>query len=194
MEFDAVEIRRPRSANGGGWFRSTRQRTRSQAQLLIGMTLEEKNRQAARGNSRISQADLGLADRRSQQRIAALTAKQLQVATERIFRTDETAKIKLQTRNIDRVTVASTRSIWKHTYAKLHLARLIVLDLALIDPIGASSSRFRITRSISRWKNEIVLDLKDEKPRQKRRARRCVGRHRGEQNARGDERWSCGAT
>ena len=57
------------------------------------------------------------------------------VATERVFRSDETPKLKLITRNIESVTVRAYKVDLETYFRKMHLARGVEgLDIALIDP------------------------------------------------------------
>ena len=77
----------------------------------------------------------GPAAGRAQQAAARLTAKTMTVATERVFRSDETPKLKLVTRNIEAVTVRVYKVDLETYFRKMHLARGVEgLDIALIDP------------------------------------------------------------
>ena len=69
------------------------------------------------------------------QAIARLTAKSMSVATERIFRSDETPKLKLVSRNVESVTVRAYKVDLETYFRKMHLARGVEgLDISLIDP------------------------------------------------------------
>ncbi len=71
----------------------------------------------------------------AQQRIANLTAKQLEVVTERKFLSDEEPQILVTTRNLEKVTVKIYRIDMADYFRKMHLATGIeTLDIALIDP------------------------------------------------------------
>ncbi|MFN0050915.1 MAG: MG2 domain-containing protein, partial [Planctomycetales bacterium] len=71
----------------------------------------------------------------AQQRIANLTAKQLEIVTERKFRTNEKPRITLGTRNLENVTVKLYRIDLTDYFRKMHLATGVEsLDIALIDP------------------------------------------------------------
>ena len=77
----------------------------------------------------------GPAQRRAMQAAARLTAKTMTVSTERIFRSDETPKLKLVSRNIESVTVRVYKVDLETYFRKMHLARGVEgLDIALIDP------------------------------------------------------------
>ncbi|HPZ84710.1 MAG TPA: hypothetical protein PL064_14820, partial [Thermogutta sp.] len=67
--------------------------------------------------------------------IARLTAKTLTVETPRVFRSDETPKVRLITRNIEKVSVAVYRLDPEAYFRKMHtLTGVEQLDVALIDP------------------------------------------------------------
>lgn len=67
--------------------------------------------------------------------IARLTAKTLNVETPRVFRSDETPKVRLITRNIEKVSVAVYRLDPEAYFRKMHtLTGVEQLDVALIDP------------------------------------------------------------
>ncbi len=106
----------------------------SKASFLIGTTLEDKLGRLAEAldsyrlvkGSRQSQA---------QDRISNLTTSQLSVATERKFRSDEKPRIRLTTRNLEKVDVKIYRVDMVDYFRKMHLASgLETLDIALIDP------------------------------------------------------------
>ena len=56
----------------------------------------------------------------AQQAIARLTAKTMTVATERVFRSDETPRLKLVTRNIESVTVRAYKVDLETYFRKMH--------------------------------------------------------------------------
>ena len=69
------------------------------------------------------------------QAAARLTAKTMTVATERVFRSDETPKIKLVSRNVESVTVRVYKVDLETYFRRMHLARGVEgLDIALIEP------------------------------------------------------------
>ena len=107
----------------------------SQAQMLIGVVLEEKKLDPTAAIAEYVKVTWGSRAGPAQQRIAQLRAKQLRIATERIFRSNETPYIKLDSRNVDKVTVRVYTVDLETYFRKMHLARGIEsLDLALIDP------------------------------------------------------------
>ena len=71
----------------------------------------------------------------ARRRIANLTAKQLDVVTERKFRSNEKPVIKVRTRNLEKVSVKIYRIDMVSYFRKMHLASGVeTLDIALIDP------------------------------------------------------------
>ncbi|HEV3021748.1 MAG TPA: tetratricopeptide repeat protein [Pirellulales bacterium] len=77
----------------------------SQAQFMIAVTLEEKFGKLDEALKEYRKVTWGNHAAAAQQRIARLTEKALTIATERVYRTNETPKIKLVSRNIEKVTV-----------------------------------------------------------------------------------------
>lgn len=106
----------------------------SQAAFSIGSTRENQ----------LGQLDLALEaykkvrgtyEAQAKQRIDNLTARQLQVVTERKFHTDEKPRIRITTRNIEKLSVRMYRIDMVDYFRKMHLATGVEsLDIALIDP------------------------------------------------------------
>ncbi|NQT17653.1 MAG: tetratricopeptide repeat protein, partial [Planctomycetes bacterium] len=107
----------------------------SRAQFMIAATLEQKLAQPADALEEYRKVTWGNHAAKAKQAIARLTAKTMSVATERKFRSDETPKLKLFTRNIESVTVRAYKVDLETYFRKMHLARGVeALDVALIDP------------------------------------------------------------
>jgi uncharacterized protein YfaS (alpha-2-macroglobulin family)/TolA-binding protein len=71
----------------------------------------------------------------AQRRLAELRATRLSVLSERVFRTDEIARVKVDLRNIEALTVKLYRLDMEDFFRKSHgLAGVDALDLVLIDP------------------------------------------------------------
>jgi len=106
------------------------------AQLLIGITLEEKLGKLEEAIEAYKKVDGSPeAQNRAVRRIAQLTEKSLNVATERVFRSGETPRLKVRTRNIEKLTVRAFTVDLETYFRKMHLARGVEgLDIALIDP------------------------------------------------------------
>lgn len=106
----------------------------SRAALNIGVTLEVHLGKLAESLEAYKKV-VGPHQGAAQQRIANLTAKQLEIVTERKFRSNEKARIKLTTRNLESVSVKLYRVDLTDYFRKMHLATGIEsLDIALIDP------------------------------------------------------------
>ncbi|HQU41753.1 MAG TPA: tetratricopeptide repeat protein, partial [Pirellulales bacterium] len=107
----------------------------SQAQYLVALTIEEKQGKLEEALKEYRKVTWGNYAGKAQQRISRLTAKEMTVATERVFRSNETPKIKLTTRNIESVTVRAYAVDLGTYFRKMHLASGVEgLDIALIDP------------------------------------------------------------
>ena len=106
----------------------------SRAALMIGVTLEERLgrlEDALEAYKKVT----GQFESKAQERITRLTEPLLEIVTERKFRSDEQPRIKLSTRNLEKVTVKVYRVDMTHYFRKMHLATGIEsLDIALIDP------------------------------------------------------------
>ena len=107
----------------------------SRAQYLIGATLEQKLGRLEDALEEYRKVTWGSAAGDARMAAARLTAKTMTVSTERIFRSDETPKLKLVTRNIESVTVRVYKVDLETYFRKMHLARGVEgLDISLIDP------------------------------------------------------------
>ncbi|MCF7854144.1 MAG: tetratricopeptide repeat protein [Candidatus Pacebacteria bacterium] len=72
---------------------------------------------------------------RARQRIAVMTNKELEIRTERTFRTDETPCINVRTRNIEKVSVKMYRLDLEAYFRKMHMIGAVEsLDVGLIEP------------------------------------------------------------
>jgi uncharacterized protein YfaS (alpha-2-macroglobulin family)/tetratricopeptide (TPR) repeat protein len=107
----------------------------SRGQYMIAATLEEKLGKLDDALEEYRKVTWGSHANHAKQAIARLTAKSLSVATERVFRSDETPAVELVTRNIEKVTVRAYTVDMETYFRKMHLARGVEqLDIALIDP------------------------------------------------------------
>jgi len=107
----------------------------SRAQFMIAVALEEKLGKLDEALKEYRKVTSGDSVKRAKRRIARLTAKTMKIATERVFRSDETSQLKLTTRNIETVTVRVYAVDMETYFRKMHLARGVEgLDIALIDP------------------------------------------------------------
>lgn len=144
----------------------------SLAQYMIGVLFEEKQGKLAEALDEYKKVTWGSSAASAQQRIAQLTTKSLQIATERVFRSDETPTIKLTTRNIDRVTVRVYRVDLETYFRKMHLATGVEgLDIALIDPNREFEFEVPKYQEFQQLENQIEVPIPtsgnpkgDEKP------------------------------
>ncbi len=106
----------------------------SQGALNIGITLEERLGRLVDALEAYKKVE-GQHQGEAQQRIANLTAKQLEIVTERKFRSNEKPRIRLSTRNLENVSIKLYRIDLADYFRKMHLATGVEsLDIALIDP------------------------------------------------------------
>ncbi len=107
----------------------------SAAQLAIADTLESKLGRMEEALEEYRKVKAGSALGEALQAISRLSAASMAVATERVFRTDETPRLKLVTRNVESVTVRVYNVDLETYFRKMHQAQGIEgLDIALIDP------------------------------------------------------------
>ena len=135
----------------------------SQALFMIGVTLEEKLGKLDEALKEYRKVTWGNHAAAAQQRIHRLTEKALTIATERAYRTNETPKIKLVSRNIEKVTVRAYSVDLETYFRKMHLAGGVEgLDIALIDP--DKSFEFEVPKyaEYQQLENEIEVPLPDE--------------------------------
>src|SRR5205085_946088 len=96
----------------------------------------------------------------AQQRIANLTAKKLEIVTERKFRTNEKPRIKLTTRNLETVTVKLYRIDLTDYFRKMHLATGVEsLDIALIDPDKSWEQKIEGYEKYRRFDQQIEIPM-----------------------------------
>lgn len=107
----------------------------SQAQFAIADTLERKLGKFEEALEEYRKVAAGRLWGDAQQAIARLSAPSMTVATERVFRSNETPRLKLVTRNVESVTVRAYKVDLETYFRKMHLAQGVEkLDIALIDP------------------------------------------------------------
>jgi len=107
----------------------------SQAQFSIAEVMEQKLGKLEEALEEYRKVTWGGYANQAKQAVARMTAKSMTVATERVFRSDEVPKLKLTTRNIEKVTVRAYKVDMETYFRKMHLARGVEgLDIALIDP------------------------------------------------------------
>ncbi|HET6879013.1 MAG TPA: tetratricopeptide repeat protein, partial [Pirellulales bacterium] len=137
----------------------------SQAQYLVALTLEEKQGKLEDALKEFKKVTWGNYAGKAQQRIARLTNKEMTVATERVFRTNETPKIKLTTRNIESVTVRAYTVDLETYFRKMHLASGVEgLDIALIDPDKTVEFAVPKYAQYQQLASEVEIPIEDAMP------------------------------
>jgi len=107
----------------------------SQAQFMIAVTYEHKLGKLDKALEEYKLVKDGPALNSARQALGRLTAKQLQIGTERIFRSNEKPVITLQSRNLDALTIRCYRIDLETYFRKMHQVHGVeALDIALIDP------------------------------------------------------------
>lgn len=107
----------------------------AEAQWSIAMTLEESLGQLDKALEKYEKISEGPHVQDAVRAAARLKEKSLTLATERVFRSDETPKLKLTTRNLEAVTVRVYQVDLETYFRKMHQAgNLEPLNVALIDP------------------------------------------------------------
>jgi hypothetical protein len=81
----------------------------SRAQYMIGLVYETKLRDLEKAIAEYGKCTWGSHAREAAQRIAGMTQRQLTLLTERVWRTDEPARVKVQMRNVEKLTVSAYR-------------------------------------------------------------------------------------
>ncbi|MCR4414076.1 MAG: MG2 domain-containing protein, partial [Thermoguttaceae bacterium] len=130
----------------------------SRGQFMIAATLEEKLGKLDEALEEYKKVTWGPWAGSAQQAIARLTAKRLAVATDRIFRSDETPRLELSTRNLESVTVRAYKVDLETYFRKMHLARGVEnLDIALISP--DRSFEFPVPKYVKHREIESRVDV-----------------------------------
>lgn len=130
----------------------------SHGQFMIGATLEEKLHQLEDALKEYQKVTWGSYVGPAQANIARLMAKSLTIATERVFRTNETPKIRITSRNIESVQVRGYSVDLETYFRKMHLMGMIEsLDIALIDP--DQSFEFKIPNYVPYQETSFEVDV-----------------------------------
>ncbi len=130
----------------------------SLAQFAIAGTLEWKLGKLADALEEYRKVPGGPAAGEALQAIARLAAKTMTVATQRVFRSDETPRLKLVTRNVESVTVRAYIVDLETYFRKMHLAQGVEgLDIALIDP--DQTFEFKVPRYAKHRQVENWIDV-----------------------------------
>lgn len=107
----------------------------SVAQYRVAQTLAEKLNRLADAMEEYKKLTWGSQAGPAQQQIALLSNKSLAISTVRVYRSNETPRIGLKTRNLESVEVQIYKVDLETYFRKMHLATGVEsLDIALIDP------------------------------------------------------------
>ncbi len=130
----------------------------SQAQFDIAETLETKLGKFEEALDEYRKTTHGHCTAAALQAIARLTATSMSVATERIFRSDETPKLKLVSRNVESVTVRAYKVDLETYFRKMHLARGVEgLDISLIDP--DKTFEFKVPGYVKHRQSQCAIEV-----------------------------------
>ncbi len=129
-------------------------------QLMIAATLEGKLGKLEEALQEYKKVQPGNCQNLAQMAINRLTAKSMAIVTERVFRSDETPKIKLTSRNIESVTVRAYKVDLETYFRKMHVVQGVEgLDIALIDPDKTFEFKIPKYNEYQQVENEIELPL-----------------------------------
>lgn len=107
----------------------------SLAQYRIGLIHEEKLAELEQAIDAYRKLTWGAQAQAAAGRVAVMTQKALTLRTERLFRTTEPVRLRLATRNIEKLTVQLYRLDLQSYFRKTHgVASVEALDIALIQP------------------------------------------------------------
>lgn len=130
----------------------------SQAQFNIAATLEVELGKLEDALEEYRKTTQGRCAAAALQAIARLTATTMTVVTERAFRSDETPKLKLVSRNVESVTVRAYKVDLETYFRKMHLARGVEgLDISLIDP--DKTFEFKVPNYVKHRESQCEIDV-----------------------------------
>ncbi|HJS07912.1 MAG TPA: MG2 domain-containing protein, partial [Pirellulales bacterium] len=132
----------------------------SQAQYMIAATLEGKLGKLEEALGEYKKVTWGNFTSHARVAVGRLTAKTMSIATDRVFRTNETPRIKLTSRNIDAVTVKAYKVDLETYFRKMHNIQGVEgLDIALIDPDQTIEYKVPEYADYQQLENEIEIPL-----------------------------------
>ncbi len=130
----------------------------SRGQYMIAATLETKLGKLDEALKEYQKVNCGSYQSQAQVAVARLTTKSMAIVTERIFRSDETPRIKLSTRNIESVTVRAYKVDLETYFRKMHAIQGVEgLDISLIDP--DKTFEFKVPKYAEYQELESEIDL-----------------------------------
>jgi tetratricopeptide (TPR) repeat protein len=132
----------------------------SQAQYTIAATLEGKLGKLDEALKEYKKVTWGNFTSHAQVAIGRLTAKTLSIATDRVFRSNETPRIKLTSRNIESVTVKAYKVDLETYFRKMHNIHGVEgLDISLIDPDQTIEYKVPKYAEYQKLESEIEIPL-----------------------------------
>ncbi|MGC4005427.1 MAG: tetratricopeptide repeat protein [Pirellulales bacterium] len=141
----------------------------SLSQFMIGVVYEQKLDKLDKALEEFRKTTYGASATTARQAVARLTSKRLSIGTERTFRSGETPKVTLQSRNIDSVTVRCYRIDLETYFRKMYLIQGIEgLDIALIDPDKTFEYKIPEYAEYRHFDNKIDVPLPPIMGREKR--------------------------
>ncbi|MEX2141126.1 MAG: MG2 domain-containing protein [Pirellulales bacterium] len=132
----------------------------SQAQYMIAATLEGKLGKLEEALAEYKKVTWGNFTPHARVAIGRLTAKTMSIASDRVFRNNETPRIKLTSRNIDAVTVKAYKVDLETYFRKMHNVHGVEgLDISLIDPDQTIEYKVPDYADYQQLENEIEIPL-----------------------------------
>ncbi|MEX2213974.1 MAG: tetratricopeptide repeat protein [Phycisphaeraceae bacterium] len=137
----------------------------SLALYRVGMIYEEKLGDLEKALESYRRLNWGPYAGYAQGRVAIMTKKQLTLATERTFRSSETPKIKLNVRNIEKLTVKQYYLDMEAYFRKVHATGGVEsLDIALIQPDKQWEIKIDNYAKFKPIEQQIEIPFPQEKP------------------------------
>lgn len=132
----------------------------SKAQLMIARTLEQDDATLNEALVEYKKLEWGPHVSDAQTAIKRLTSKNMTVETDRVYRSNETPRLSLTSRNIEQVNVRVYSLDLETYFRKMHLANAIErLDIALIDPDRAFDFKPEKYRQFAELQSDIETPL-----------------------------------
>ena len=132
----------------------------SLALLRIGKIYEEKLGDLGKALESYRKLNWGSWQGEAQRRIAEMTNKKLQLVTERVFRTNEPARVNVTLRNIEKVTVSIYKLNLESYWRKIHgITAIEHLDIALIAPNKTWEYQIEDYQKYKLFKQEIEIPM-----------------------------------
>ena len=136
----------------------------SQAQFQIAVTTETKLGKLEEALKEYKKVTWGRYQSQAMGKVSQLTRKEMTIASDRVFRTNETPKIKLTSRNIEELEIKIYTVDLETYFRKMHMARGVEgLDIALIDPDKTFTYKVPEYEKLKSITGEVEIDLPELK-------------------------------